>query len=179
MFQPQPTPYSPFSSNPYGTGPASPAATFPRFQPSVRDSRGPTTFRDPIFSPAPNVNVNVNGAGLTFANNNNLTRSFKMAGAGMHDLEAQEAMARDFQPALEVGGAYVKRYLSLYSNSRLQGPLVGEKKSSHAITEEYAKADPIYVAKTSASISLYARLDSANKSPGITAAILALSTYTW
>lgn len=26
--------------------------------------------------------------------------------------------------------------------------MVGEKKSSHAITEEYAKADPIYVAKT-------------------------------
>lgn len=34
----------------------------------------------------------------------------------------------------------------------LQGPLVGEKRSSQAITEEYAKADPIYVAKTSVSI---------------------------
>jgi len=32
-----------------------------------------------------------------------------------------------------------------------QGPLVGEKKSSRAITEEYAKADPIYVAKTAVS----------------------------
>ncbi|PMD57607.1 cysteine proteinase [Hyaloscypha bicolor E] len=31
-----------------------------------------------------------------------------------------------------------------------QGPLVGEKKSSRAITEEYAKADPVYVAKTAA-----------------------------
>jgi ubiquitin thioesterase protein OTUB1 len=30
----------------------------------------------------------------------------------------------------------------------LKGPLVGPKKSSHAITEEYAKADPVYVAKT-------------------------------
>jgi hypothetical protein len=29
-----------------------------------------------------------------------------------------------------------------------QGPLVGEKRSSLEITEEYAKADPIYVAKT-------------------------------
>lgn len=48
-----------------------------------------------------------------------------------NDMEAQEALARDFQPALE-------------------GPLVGDKKSSLAITEEYAKADPIYVAKTSA-----------------------------
>ncbi|KIN07608.1 hypothetical protein OIDMADRAFT_108384 [Oidiodendron maius Zn] len=48
-----------------------------------------------------------------------------------HDLEVQEALARDFQPAME-------------------GPLVGEKRSSHAIAEEYAKADPIYVAKTAA-----------------------------
>lgn len=29
-----------------------------------------------------------------------------------------------------------------------QGPLVGEKRSSHSLTEEYAKADPVYVAKT-------------------------------
>jgi hypothetical protein len=106
MFQPQPTPYSPFSSTPYGIGTASPASTFPGFQPSglAADSRGPTVFRDPIFSPASNVNA----AGLNFSNNNNLTRPFKMEGAGMHDLEAQEALARDFQPALEVGRAYIK-----------------------------------------------------------------------
>jgi len=30
--------------------------------------------------------------------------------------------------------------------------MVGEKKSSQAITEEYAKADPIYIAKTAVSI---------------------------
>jgi hypothetical protein len=29
-----------------------------------------------------------------------------------------------------------------------EGPLVGEKVSSHAITEQYARADPTYVAKT-------------------------------
>ena len=34
----------------------------------------------------------------------------------------------------------------------VKGPLVGEKKSSHAITEEYAKADPIYIAKTAVSL---------------------------
>lgn len=32
--------------------------------------------------------------------------------------------------------------------------MVGEKRSSHAITEEYQKADPIYVAKTRVSICL-------------------------
>ncbi|KAH8802911.1 peptidase C65 Otubain-domain-containing protein [Xylogone sp. PMI_703] len=52
-------------------------------------------------------------------------------GTGVNDLEAQEALARDFRPDL-------------------QGPLIGEKRSSLAITEEYAKADPIYVAKTAA-----------------------------
>jgi Peptidase C65 Otubain len=36
-----------------------------------------------------------------------------------------------------------------------QGPLVGEKKSSRAITEEYAKADPVYVAKTAVSSSAH------------------------
>ncbi|TVY87291.1 Ubiquitin thioesterase [Lachnellula willkommii] len=145
MFQPQPTPYSPFSSTPYGiglevgvgvdvgvVGATSPACAFPGFQPSAgaaagADSGGPNVFRNPIFSPA------ANSRGLNFANNNILSRSYKMEGAGMHDLEAQEAMARDFQPALE-------------------GPLVGEKKSSHAITEEYAKADPVYVAKTAATV---------------------------
>jgi hypothetical protein len=95
MFQPQPTPYSPFSA--YGLN--SPASNFPGFQsqPSV-GSGGPTVFRDPIFSPA----VNVNHARLNFANNNNLTRSYKMEGAGTSDLEAQEALARDFQPDLQV-----------------------------------------------------------------------------
>ncbi|KAH8662516.1 peptidase C65 Otubain-domain-containing protein [Xylariales sp. PMI_506] len=47
------------------------------------------------------------------------------------DIAQQEAAARDYKPELE-------------------GPLVGEKTTSHAITEEYAKADPIYVAKTMA-----------------------------
>lgn len=33
-----------------------------------------------------------------------------------------------------------------------QGPLVGTKNSSQVITEEYAKADPIYIAKTAVSV---------------------------
>ncbi|KAK2033838.1 cysteine proteinase [Colletotrichum zoysiae] len=45
------------------------------------------------------------------------------------DLAAQEAAARDYQPQLE-------------------GPLVGDKTTSDAIADEYAKADDIYVAKT-------------------------------
>ncbi|KLU82829.1 ubiquitin thioesterase [Magnaporthiopsis poae ATCC 64411] len=45
------------------------------------------------------------------------------------DVAAQEAAARDYQPQLE-------------------GPLVGDRTTSHAITEQYAKADPVYVEKT-------------------------------
>ncbi|KYK57998.1 hypothetical protein DCS_05011 [Drechmeria coniospora] len=46
-----------------------------------------------------------------------------------NDLAAQHEAAKDYQPALE-------------------GPPVGEKTTSDAITHEYAKADPVYVEKT-------------------------------
>ena len=99
MFQPQPTPYSPFSS--YGAVPA-----FHSFQPSstgrsglVIDSGGPTIFRDPIFSPTNVGNANANSAGATNFNNTSLGPQFKMA---PDDLEHQEELARSFQPVLHV-----------------------------------------------------------------------------
>ena len=57
-----------------------------------------------------------------------------------------------------------------------QGPLVGEKKSSRAITEEYAKADPVYVAKTAVSISADITPALANSLQGFTTEVLALSS---
>lgn len=57
--------------------------------------------------------------------------SIKMEPQHPADLAQQEAAARDFKPQLE-------------------GPLVGDRKPSTVIAEEYAKADPIYVAKTMA-----------------------------
>ncbi|KAI2639236.1 peptidase C65 Otubain-domain-containing protein [Xylaria nigripes] len=48
-----------------------------------------------------------------------------------NDISQQEAAARDYKPQLE-------------------GPLVGDKVLSQAITEAYARADPTYVAKTMA-----------------------------
>ncbi|KAL8386799.1 hypothetical protein RB595_010377 [Gaeumannomyces hyphopodioides] len=51
------------------------------------------------------------------------------AASPQDDVAAQEAAARDYQPQLE-------------------GPLVGDRTTSHAITEQYAKADPVYVEKT-------------------------------
>ena len=99
MFQPQPTPYSPFSS--YGVAP--PIADFPPFQAAsglVVDSGGPTVFRDTIFSPVATNNHNA-AARLSFAAHpNSSAHPYKMAN---NDLEQQEALARDFQPALEVG----------------------------------------------------------------------------
>ncbi|KAK0730072.1 peptidase C65 Otubain-domain-containing protein [Lasiosphaeris hirsuta] len=55
--------------------------------------------------------------------------SVKMEPSLSNDLAAEEAAAREYQP-------------------RLEGPLVGKRTSSTVITEEYAKADPIYVQKT-------------------------------
>lgn len=97
MFQPQPPPFSPFSS--YGI--ASPIPPFPGFQPAagVVDSGGPTTFRDPIFSPVASNNINANGHLPFNHNNSHGAQPYKMAS---NDMEAQEALARDFQPALEV-----------------------------------------------------------------------------
>jgi hypothetical protein len=101
MFQPQPTPYSSFSS--YGVASALP--DFPSFQPAASlvvdsgSSGGPPVFRDPIFSPvASSVAADRT---LNFHAHNNSTGQYKMAA----DLEAQEALARNFQPALEVCGA--------------------------------------------------------------------------
>lgn len=55
---------------------------------------------------------------------------------------------------------------------------MGEKRNSHAITEEYAKADPIYVAKTAVSRSAFISYICTNGSIGITAEVLALSART-
>jgi ubiquitin thioesterase protein OTUB1 len=148
MFQPQPTPYSPFSS--YGVVP-----DFHSFQAShtgrsalVADSGGPTIIRNPIFTP---VNAN-NPVALNY-NSSSLAPQFKMATNGIvHDLEQQEELARNFQPELQVGRS-VGEVRCDQKLMAMQGPLVGEKRSSHAITEEYAKADPIYVAKTAVSAS--------------------------
>ncbi|PBP24435.1 peptidase C65 Otubain [Diplocarpon rosae] len=144
MFQPQPTPY--LSS--YGAD--APLSDFAGFQTSSvggLDYGGPTVCRDRTFSPVATgpspLNLNFlhhHDHHQTHHQNHTHTHTHthtpltglpayhKMSG---NDIEAQEAMARDYNPALE-------------------GPLVGEKKSSMAIAEEYARADPIYVAKTAA-----------------------------
>jgi hypothetical protein len=93
-----------------------------------------------------------------------------------HDMEAQEAAARDFQPALEVPSGCKGDVINAESK---QGPLVGEKKSSRAITEEYAKADPVYVAKTAVSTSADINCALADHLPGSTAEVFTLSSNTW
>ncbi|KFY15618.1 hypothetical protein V491_05618 [Pseudogymnoascus sp. VKM F-3775] len=126
MFQPQATPFASFAytstipnNNPHGDY---------NFQTTTSNlglnSGGPITFDEPIFNPVGsfgNLNQQIN---LPQRYNNTMDTP-----PVTNDLEAQQALARDYQPDLK-------------------GPLVGPKKSSHAITEEYAKADPIYVTKT-------------------------------
>lgn len=94
MFQPQATQYSPFAS--YGM--TAPIGEFPSFPPANLDNGGPTVFRDPpIFASTSSGNFTTNNV------NYNLPVQTKMANHGMsNEIEAQEALARDFQPALEV-----------------------------------------------------------------------------
>lgn len=106
-------------------------------------SAGPSTliFTSPAFNPSPEhgafSSFHSNNSNSNSNINNNRTspphRPVKMAQqldanlAG--DVAAQEAAAKEYQPYLE-------------------GPLVGDKLPSHIITQEYAKADPVYVQKT-------------------------------
>ncbi|KAL0937114.1 Ubiquitin thioesterase OTUB1 [Colletotrichum truncatum] len=74
-------------------------------------------------------NSNSNSVTAPSIANSTSTRPSTMEPGEPSDLAAQEAAAREYQPQLE-------------------GPLVGDKITSDAITDEYAKADDIYVAKT-------------------------------
>jgi ubiquitin thioesterase protein OTUB1 len=76
---------------------------------------------------------------------------------GLHDLAAQQAAAQDYQAELEVNLTFaallpqLSTLCTLFApslTSSSQGLAVGNKTSSEAITQEYAKADPVYVEKT-------------------------------
>ncbi|RFU35341.1 hypothetical protein B7463_g922, partial [Scytalidium lignicola] len=141
MFQLQATPYA-SSYTTYGVGTALPEYTF---QPTglaighVNSLGAAAIPPPPPAIPAQQQQQHIASPAVTGTRHhhqqsysNESIPHFKMEpGTGVNDLEAQEALARDFRPDL-------------------QGPLIGEKRSSLAITEEYAKADPIYVAKTAA-----------------------------
>jgi len=85
-----------------------------------------------------------------------------MEDQGQHDMAAQQAAARDYQPVLEVNRGFpgsLKLNCSCSTpcasfcfvadrSNFLQGLKVGNKILSDAITNEYAKADPVYVEKT-------------------------------
>ncbi|OTA97558.1 hypothetical protein M434DRAFT_18966 [Hypoxylon sp. CO27-5] len=155
MFQPQPTPYSPYAT--YGIHIANAEVPEYAFQPTPLAQFGtghagggagavgggrPTTadvFASPIFqNPNSLIAPANNPSHLPYHNANSIPhnhhhhqtrRNIKME--SQHDLAQQEAAARDFKPQHE-------------------GPLVGDRRPSTVITEEYARADPIYVAKTMA-----------------------------
>jgi hypothetical protein len=67
----------------------------------VVDSSGPAVFRGGAFSPVATNNHNPAGRLSFSAHQNNPSHQYKMA--ANNDMEAQEALARDFQPVLEVG----------------------------------------------------------------------------
>ncbi|ORY67759.1 peptidase C65 Otubain-domain-containing protein [Pseudomassariella vexata] len=155
MFQPQPTPFAYFQTT-YGVGNANiPEYTF---APTPLGQGGGSGGRATSSDGLPPLGPNVNNVFTSPAFDNSLLannhphqlpynsiphhqhgirpRDHHHSGHGRRikmeqqsDLAQQEAAAREFKP-------------------QLSGPMVGVKITSHAITEEYAKADPVYVAKT-------------------------------
>lgn len=120
-------PYTPtgiFSTTNAGVGPAS----GPSASSSTPAPTGPASFQFHSRGQSAHSNRNNNNNNTNNNSSSNHYPRIKME-PSPHDLAAQEAAARDYQP-------------------ELKGPLVGEKTPSTAITEEYAKADPVYVQKT-------------------------------
>ncbi|KAK9791468.1 putative Peptidase C65 Otubain-domain-containing protein [Seiridium cardinale] len=143
-----------FAPTPLGQGGSSGGATAGGLSPDAAAN----VYASPIFSSLLDNNTNNNNNPQlhhrprnTYSHHRAQSHKHSSSHSGRHnsvkmeppsDLAQQEAAARDYQPELE-------------------GPLVGEKKSSHAITQEYAKANPIYVTKTIAlpqTYSLYRQI---------------------
>lgn len=102
---------------------------------------GPTFFVSPVFEPQPvatsftPINIHNPSTGAT-----TITTSspfFKM------DYNTNITYDKSFED--DMTRAEIE---SMKFEPEVIGPLVGEKKSCHAITEEYARGDPIFVAKT-------------------------------
>ncbi|KAI1761517.1 cysteine proteinase [Hypoxylon sp. FL1150] len=153
MFQPQPTPFSTYGS--YGIHVANAEVPEYAFQPTplgfgtghaggavaVAGSSGvgvgagvgaggpADIYASHIFHP--NLIPANNHLPYNAAPHQTHSHRIKMEPRHPNDLAQQEAAAREYKP-------------------QLQGPLVGDRRPSTEITEEYAKADPTYVAKTMA-----------------------------
>jgi len=96
MFQPQPTPYSPFASYGGATSQDQEQNTFTSYQPPGLGplSGGPLEFDNPVFSPVasyPALPLNLHQS-----------RYGAMAAPTTDDLAAQETLARGYQPELKV-----------------------------------------------------------------------------
>lgn len=135
MFQPLATPYG-ASFNAYGVANAVlPDYSFAPTPLGQGGGSGANSCSTSANNPgAANANVNVYASAAFHSPHphshpplytNSAPNNIKME----HGIAEQEAAARDWKPDLD-------------------GPLVSDKTSSHVITEEYAKADPVYVAKT-------------------------------
>lgn len=75
----------------------------------------------------------------------------------MHFEHISSSLHTGGQARLKFSTPYLFLSLPLSANrlKPLQGPRVGEKTPIDAITAEYAKADPVYVAKTMVRVSTY------------------------
>lgn len=129
-------------------------------------SGGPILLTDPIYNGhdpcsgrnITNTNDTTAGSSLNYNDNHNLNHSSQghQHHLGMEsytlesDFEAQQDAARRFQPELTVSTS-IAIVIGLRALTVSKGPLVGQKRSTQAITEEYAGGDPTYVMKTQVS----------------------------
>lgn len=96
MFQPQPTPYSPFVSYGGATGQDQEQNTFSSYPPAGLGplGGGPLEFDGPVFSPVASYPA--------LPLNPHQSRYGAMASPTADDLAAQETLARAYQPDLKV-----------------------------------------------------------------------------
>ncbi|KAI1162071.1 cysteine proteinase [Nemania serpens] len=128
MFQPQPTPAAPFSS--YGFYIAN--AGLPEYAFAPTPLLGHFALATTAVAlAAATLAATVAAAASILVSSTFRCPMDQQLELDPNDMAQQEATANEFEPQLE-------------------GPLVGEKVSSQAITAEYAKADPTYVTKTMA-----------------------------
>lgn len=204
MFQPQATPYSSSFSS-YGIGLS--VGNFASFQPAgggggrgggVVDhpnshtiTSGPILFREEAANTHSHNHQFISAPPLHFNTTNSLPNNYQRPPqynkmSEQHDLQAQTRAAENYERESRIE---VRAYLGLELNLRskltpFQGPMVGEKRSSHAITEEYEKADPVYITKTRVSISAcwlarWGQFADCMCGSGTPPEILALPTGSW
>lgn len=101
----------------------------------AQDTEDPTVCRDPLFSlgasPGRSSPFQINGYPII----------------GSNDPGTQESLTPDYAPA-SISLPIKESVANVELVKAIKGPFIGELMSSHVMSKEYAKADPVYLSKT-------------------------------